>query len=655
MRNKLVAFLLIVALLACTAPVNAGRRGPYRPNLKDFQRELQIIGGDNLIGYWPLDDTSGVRARDLLERLGPELVTNGDFSAWSGGDAVGWDEYRGDTAEETIEVHGGASSCKFTVTGGESNGAIASNPSTTKGKLYRLSAWLKMGDCTHMIFKDLTTNVSTGNVTPGVYTEYVLYVTSESSIVPIVYIYGDGTHAYIDDVSVREVTRGEYLDITGTTLGQKGPPGLGRSHYFDGLTDYNSAHVYLDETGANWGPDVHGISLVDGNAFVRTDGVDLSPFAGTEGSDTPYMLVLTDDSDKVAWGYIGNQEATEELDTELITNGTAWTGATGATPPNDWDSAVAAVHTIFDSGDGAPYNACLKLEHDGASNNPRIADPITTVVGKLYRVSVAFKHGTANYGAVRIGTTSGGVELATIAMTDASWTTHVIYFTAVGTTTYISLMSHSSTGGQFELFDTVSIKEVLHPGTDAVHIVSTRDGSTRNWAGIDGAFEFNDSAYTFEVRSTKFQITGALTLGAWIKTADTGTIIAKYRNLVAESAFRLTIAIAGGAALRTTLGNANKTATGSVDLRDNEWHHIVGVFIPSISVTIFVDGVQAAQNTTTIIASMNDCSVPVTVGMQGDASNFLAANESHAFIMDKAITAAQVKRLYDIGARTHGG
>ena len=136
MKNKLVSLLLIVALLASTSPVNARPRRPYRPNLKDFQREVQRIGGDNLVAYWPLDDKSGTTVRDI----GPNA---------------------------------------------------------------------------------------------------------------------------------------EALDITSTTLGQNGPPGLGRSHYFDGLNDVDSQHVYDDEQG--------NLSFVadGGSAEFRDDGQDFGDWATT--------------------------------------------------------------------------------------------------------------------------------------------------------------------------------------------------------------------------------------------------------------------------------------------------------------------------------------------------------------------------------------
>lgn len=145
---------------------------------------------------------------------------------------------------------------------------------------------------------------------------------------------------------------------------------------------------------------------------------------------------------------------------ELIANGIAWTGATGATPPNGWGVYIPAIYTIFDSGDGAPYDTSLKIEHNGVNNNPRTTQGITTVVGDLYKLSWAFKAGDSDQGDMKAGTTPAGTEYLNIVLSDATWTTHVRYFVATTTTTYITLQASGIVTGKFQLFDTVSLKPV---------------------------------------------------------------------------------------------------------------------------------------------------------------------------------------------------
>ena len=70
----------------------------------------------------------------------------------------------------------------------------------------------------------------------------------------------------------------------------------------------------------------------------------------------------------------------------LITNGAAWTGATTATPPTGWAVVTAGLFETGDSGDGAPYDACLQIMVNAVpTTNPAITDAITTVkIGRAH-------------------------------------------------------------------------------------------------------------------------------------------------------------------------------------------------------------------------------------------------------------------------------
>lgn len=147
---------------------------------------------------------------------------------------------------------------------------------------------------------------------------------------------------------------------------------------------------------------------------------------------------------------------------ELILNGTAWTGAVSSTPPNSWSVAIAGVYSIFDSGDGAPYDACLKIAINATPTaNASISQTIPTVVGRRYKLSFAFKKGSAVAGEVYIGSTSGAFDIyASGNITDAAWATRTVVFTATSTTTSITLLNRGSGAGETALFDTVSVTEI---------------------------------------------------------------------------------------------------------------------------------------------------------------------------------------------------
>lgn len=61
-------------------------------------------------------------------------------------------------------------------------------------------------------------------------------------------------------------------------------------------------------------PVVHGLSLVDDQAFARLEGFDLSPYQNSR-----WKLTLTDSADKTAYGYIGAVGTGETLGSEIAT------------------------------------------------------------------------------------------------------------------------------------------------------------------------------------------------------------------------------------------------------------------------------------------------------------------------------------------------
>lgn len=258
-----------------------------------------------------------------------------------------------------------------------------------------------------------------------------------------------------------------------------------------------------DETGASWGPANHGLSLADSVAFFNASGVDLSGFAGTEGSNTPYVLFLKDSSTKLAWGYVGAADAAEALGAELLSNiGFETAGAGGADIWADWLEAA---------GDGALANEVV-IVHGGAdsckttagpSANARIYQGVTVVPGKLYKITF-YTYGDGTYdGRYQVRDNSNHVDIiATTAtgQTAAAWAAVTVYVTAPsGCTSIILYLRCPSTDTGIAYFDDTTFKNVTDVGATGLHIVNQRNGSVRNWASIESGFDYNDSAYTFGI------------------------------------------------------------------------------------------------------------------------------------------------------------
>jgi len=309
----------------------------------------------------------------------------------------------------------------------------------------------------------------------------------------------------------------------------------------------------------------HGVMLGSGTAAVSVtdsglDGEVLVSNGSAADPDWEYMPkqnLLTNSG----FGVWSNSEGLYDPSTgavpaagdatDLVTNGTAWTGATGATPPTGWNTNIAGTWTIFDSGDGAPYDVCLKF----AVNSTPVAVPtlrttVTTEVGKLYEYSFAYKQGdaaalnwTIDEGAYGDGDYGSGQ------VTDATWTTHTTIFEATSTTCYIFFQINDADANQYCLLDSVQLHEVT-PGI--VSAASTGpDGWFKDGADLD-IFRMHSDGNTEDItklgsfyavklvpssatQSLMWQGNGkyssvkamefagrTITVGAWVKTA-TGT------------------------------------------------------------------------------------------------------------------------------------
>ena len=258
-----------------------------------------------------------------------------------------------------------------------------------------------------------------------------------------------------------------------------------------------------DEIGGSFGPTYHGLSLANDAAFFRCQGVDLSGYAGTEGSDTPYCLRLHDSAGKIAYGFIGAADAAEALGGELLSNIGFETagGGDGDIWANWVESTLSG--TLADEGALVHGGSHAMKATAGALALAYVSQNIVTVAGKLYKLTF-WTRGDGTYDGqywIYDGSNSADIIAKTATgVPGTAYTEKVVYFTAPAgcTAVAIILLCPSTTGG-VAYFDDVSAKEVTDVGADGIHIVSAKDGSTRNWTDIEAGFDYNDSAYTFEV------------------------------------------------------------------------------------------------------------------------------------------------------------
>jgi hypothetical protein len=147
--------------------------------------------------------------------------------------------------------------------------------------------------------------------------------------------------------------------------------------------------------------------------------------------------------------------------------------------------------------------------------------------------------------------------------------------------------------------------------------------------------------------------TGAQTFAAWVRSTNltNNQDIMACWDTVGDRAFLLRF-VGSSNKLNfriSSTGSDNITIDSSTSLVVNTWTHVCAVFVPSTSITIYIDGVADASNTTSIPASINDSADDFVMGnrLVGGTSNFWLGQIDEACIFDKALSADEVAWLAD--------
>lgn len=146
--------------------------------------------------------------------------------------------------------------------------------------------------------------------------------------------------------------------------------------------------------------------------------------------------------------------------------------------------------------------------------------------------------------------------------------------------------------------------------------------------------------------STPFQITGAMTFSTWVKTNDTsfsGLLFKGNSISLSDYYFRMQ----SNGTMRFFMNNLAKNVTSSTPINDGAWHNIIFVFIPSVSMTIYIDGVLDAQNTSSIPPTLNNNYTTTRIGFEA-ASQYWGGNidETALWNTDQS---ANVSTIYNSG------
>jgi len=162
---------------------------------------------------------------------------------------------------------------------------------------------------------------------------------SESGLVGLWHFNSETTGTVTDatananTLTLGTATVDDSAEPTYTAYDAGDPKDLGTGYFtFDG-TDYAVQKTYATEEGTVKVSTASGAGFVwDYGENIYTAGQDFSTYAGVGGSSTPYMIVIKDAENDVAWGYLGEEGGGSELspdNTAISDNQTEINAVTG--------------------------------------------------------------------------------------------------------------------------------------------------------------------------------------------------------------------------------------------------------------------------------------------------------------------------------------
>lgn len=169
-------------------------------------------------------------------------------------------------------------------------------------------------------------------------------------------------------------------------------------------------------------------------------------------------------------------------------------------------------------------------------------------------------------------------------------------------------------------------------------LVAGKVGKGLDFDGTNDYINHGDSA--------SLDITGALTLSAWVKMVNnpvTGSegVISKFRHETGNLDQRAYCAyITTSGLFKSQISNdgtyndgvSSNAVGGTTDVADGTYRFLSVVFVPSTSLKVYVDGVEDGSSTTSIIASLYNSPAPFWTGLWYDSPD---ANRYAQAIIDE--------------------
>ena len=232
-------------------------------------------------------------------------------------------------------------------------------------------------------------------------------------------------------------------------------------------------------------------------------------------------------------------------------------------------------------------------------------------------------------------------------------------FNASANVVFVDTGTFNSSTGQIDLSATGIGSHIITYTVDGVQSGQTVGVTAIPYASTS-SFTFDGINDYFDAGNpTGLQFTGAFSVSFWMKSNATGNraMVSKDNNASNPRAFSIerTNSVSGGYFVvydGTTAYGVYITSSDAnyVNLNDNNWHNVVGVYTPSTSVSLFVDGNFIKSNTTNIPASVNFVNDNLNIGRRTQGTNYFSGNLDEVSIWNTALSSDAVTEIYNSGA-----
>lgn len=384
------------------------------------------------------------------------------------------------------------------------------------------------------------------------------------------------------------------------------------------------------------------------NAFFWSS-LDLSPYNGMDLGSTPFRIIVTDGVGKVATGYIGAVGAGETLGSEKVINGEFSSSTVG------WEPDVSTLANIT----GGQSGNCLEVTSTGGTGYGY--QNVGALNGELCFYSTYDKKGTAAGGKILFGTTYYNGSFATLIVADPDWTQYTGYLiSGLDDINRVGIGLISLVDTKTMLFDTISLKRVTDCPITAIHIVSSLNGTTRDWASTESGFDPStiaswkiNRAIPSECIGWYFDDVNDLVAHPSINFGTDHTLLywlrsfANAKDIIHGGATNYHVAI-DGTNIYYNVGATELSQTHGGGVTNSV---MIGIVRSGTTVQFFKNGIQVGANQT--IDANNDLTL-TTLGSYNTPGTFFGGVIMENIGFTRALSAQEIKSYYELTRHIYG-